>query len=90
MTRPGAPLAPRTLTRKKSRGKILRETGALLDTLRHLVSDREMFLAPTGPYGAIYQYGVKVEHAACSQQVHIQNVGWGGGQSVRGEGLRKL
>ncbi len=72
---PWAPLSPRTLARKKSGGKILRETGALLDTLRHQVSDNELSFGTDRPYGAIHQFGGKVEHAARSQQVHFKMSG---------------
>lgn len=69
---PWAPLSPRTLARKKSGGKILRETGALLDTLRHHVGDNELAFGTDRPYGAIHQFGGKVEHAARSQQVYFK------------------
>lgn len=72
---PWAPLSPATLARKKSGSKILRETGALLDTLRHQVSDNELAFGTDRPYGAIHQFGGKVEHAARSQQVYFKMSG---------------
>jgi len=50
---PWAPLSPVTLARKKSGGKILRQTGALLDTLRHQVVGDELHFGTDRPYGAV-------------------------------------
>lgn len=71
---PWAPLSPRTLARKKG-NKILRESGALLDTLRHQVSGDELSFGTDRPYGAIHQDGGKIEHAARSQQVYFKEKG---------------
>lgn len=71
---PWAPLSPRTLARKKG-NKILRESGALLDTLRHQVTDDGLEFGTDRPYGAIHQYGGKIEHAARSQQVYFKEKG---------------
>lgn len=71
---PWAPLSPRTLARKKGK-KILRESGALLDTLRHQVSNDELQFGTDRPYGAIHQFGGKIEHAARSQQVYFKEKG---------------
>lgn len=71
---PWAPLSPRTLARKKG-NKILRESGALLDTLRHQVSNDELQFGTDRPYGALHQFGGKVEHAARSQQVYFKEKG---------------
>jgi len=68
---PWAPLAPSTLARKKS-GRILREAGTLQDTLRHSVSNNELSFGTNRPYGAIHQFGGKIEHAARSQQVYFR------------------
>lgn len=68
---PWAPLAPSTLAKKKD-GRILRETGALQDTLRHSVSNNELAFGTDRPYGAIHQFGGKIEHAARSQQVYFR------------------
>ncbi|UCZ84450.1 phage virion morphogenesis protein [Pseudomonas sp. L5B5] len=71
---PWAPLSPRTLARKRG-NKILRDTGALLDTLRHQVSNEELQFGTDRPYGAIHQFGGKVNHAARSQQVYFKEKG---------------
>lgn len=71
---PWAPLSPRTLARKKG-NKILRESGALLDTLRHQVTDDGLEFGTDRPYGAIHQDGGKIEHAARSQQVYFKEKG---------------
>ncbi|MBK5005279.1 phage virion morphogenesis protein [Pseudomonas sp. S32] len=71
---PWAPLSPRTLARKKGT-KILRDSGALLDTLRHQVSDDGLDFGTDRPYGAIHQDGGKIEHAARSQQVYFKEKG---------------
>jgi len=71
---PWAPLSPRTLARKKG-NKTLRESGALLDTLRHQVAGDELQFGTDRPYGAIHQFGGKVEHAARSQQVYFKEKG---------------
>ena len=71
---PWAPLSPRTLARKKG-NKTLRESGALLDTLRHQVSNDELQFGTDRPYGAIHQFGGKIEHAARSQQVYFREKG---------------
>lgn len=71
---PWAPLSPRTLARKKG-NKILRESGALLDTLRHRVTDDGLDFGTDRPYGAIHQDGGKIEHAARSQQVYFKEKG---------------
>lgn len=71
---PWAPLSPRTLARKKG-NKILRESGALLDTLRHQVTDDGLDFGTDRPYGAIHQDGGKIEHAARSQQVYFKEKG---------------
>lgn len=71
---PWAPLSARTLARKKN-NKILRESGALLDTLRPQVSDHELQFGTDRPYGAIHQLGGKIEHAARSQQVYFKEKG---------------
>lgn len=68
---PWAPLAPSTLAKKKD-GRILRETGALQDTLRHSVSNNELAFGTDRPYGAIHQFGGKIEQAARSQQVYFR------------------
>lgn len=68
---PWAPLSPSTLARKKG-GRILRESGDLQDTLRHQVSDDELLFGTDRPYGAIHQFGGKIEHAARSQQVYFR------------------
>jgi phage virion morphogenesis protein len=68
---PWAPLAPSTLARKKG-GRILREKGTLQDTLRHSVSNNELAFGSDRPYGAIHQFGGKIEHAARSQQVYFR------------------
>lgn len=67
---PWAPLAPSTLARKRT-NRILRESGDLQDTLRYQVSDSELAFGTDRPYGAIHQFGGKIEHAARSQQVHF-------------------
>lgn len=56
---PWAPLSPVTLARKRSGGKILRETGALLDTLRHQVVGDELHFGTDRLYGAVQQLGQK-------------------------------
>lgn len=71
---PWAPLSARTLARKKGK-KILRESGALLDTLRHQVSGDELQFGTDRPYGAIHQFGGTIEHAARSQQVYFKEKG---------------
>ncbi len=71
---PWAPLSASTLAKKKGK-KILRESGALLDTLRHQVSDDELQFGTDRPYGAIHQDGGKIEHAARSQQVYFKEKG---------------
>lgn len=71
---PWAPLSPRTIKRKKG-NKILRESGALLDTLRHRVTNDELDFGTDRPYGAIHQFGGKIEHAARSQQVYFKEKG---------------
>lgn len=71
---PWVPLSPRTLARKKGT-KILRESGALLDTLRHQVTDDGLDFGTDRPYGAIHQDGGKIEHAARSQQVYFKEKG---------------
>ncbi|WP_216891603.1 phage virion morphogenesis protein [Pseudomonas putida] len=71
---PWAPLSPRTLARKKG-NKILRESGALLDTLRHQVSNDELVFGTDRPYGAIHQFGGKIEQAARSQKVYFKEKG---------------
>ncbi|SFH12760.1 phage virion morphogenesis protein [Pseudomonas sp. NFACC45] len=68
---PWAPLAPSTLAKKKD-GRILRETGVLQDTLRHSVSNNELAFGTDRAYGAIHQFGGKIEHAARSQQVYFR------------------
>lgn len=68
---PWAPLAPSTLARKKG-GRILREKGTLQDTLRHNVSNNELDFGTDRPYGAIHQFGGKIEQAARSQQVYFR------------------
>ncbi|MFA7944050.1 phage virion morphogenesis protein [Pseudomonas brenneri] len=68
---PWAPLAPSTLTRKKG-GRILRDKGTLQDTLRHNVSDNELTFGTDRPYGAIHQFGGKIEHAARSQRIYFR------------------
>ena len=68
---PWAPLAPSTLARKKG-GRILRDKGTLQDTLRHTVSNNELSFGTDRPYGAIHQFGGKVQHAARSQQVYFR------------------
>lgn len=68
---PWAPLSPSTLARKKG-NKILRDKGTLQDTLRHSVSNNELSFGTDRPYGAIHQFGGKVEHAARSQQVYFR------------------
>lgn len=68
---PWAPLAPSTLARKKG-GRILRNKGTLQDTLRHVVSNNELAFGTDRPYGAIHQFGGKIEHAARSQQVYFR------------------
>lgn len=68
---PWAPLAPSTLARKKS-SRILREAGTLQDTLRHSVSNNELSFGTDRPYGAIHQFGGKIEQAARSQQVYFR------------------
>lgn len=68
---PWAPLAPSTLARKKS-GRILREAGTLQDTLRHSISNNELSFGTDRPYGAIHQFGGKIEQAARSQQVYFR------------------
>jgi phage gpG-like protein len=57
--------------RKKS-SRILREAGTPQDTLRHSVSDNELSFGTDRPYGAIHQFGDKIEHAARSQQVYFR------------------
>jgi phage virion morphogenesis protein len=69
---PWAPLAPSTLARKKS-NKILRQDGHLQDTIRHSVSGNELDFGTDRPYGAIHQFGGKIEHAARSQQVYFSH-----------------
>ncbi|HGY9637896.1 TPA: phage virion morphogenesis protein [Pseudomonas putida] len=71
---PWAPLSARTLAKKKGK-KILRESGALLDTLRHQVTDDSLDFGTDKPYGAIHQDGGKIEHAARSQQVYFKEKG---------------
>lgn len=68
---PWAPLAPSTLARKKG-GRILRDKGALQDTLRHNVSRNELSFGTDRVYGAIHQFAGKVQHAARSQQVYFR------------------
>lgn len=68
---PWAPLAPSTLAQKKGT-RILREKGTLQDTLRHRVSNNELAFGTDRPYGAIHQFGGKIEHAARSQQVYFR------------------
>ncbi|WP_160286837.1 phage virion morphogenesis protein [Pseudomonas knackmussii] len=68
---PWAPLAPSTLARKRG-NRILRESGDLQDTLRYQVSDNELAFGTDRPYGAIHQFGGKIEHAARSQQVYFR------------------
>lgn len=68
---PWAPLAPSTLARKKG-GRILREKGTLQDTLRHSVSNNELAFGTDRPYGAIHQFGGKIEHVARSQQIYFR------------------
>lgn len=68
---PWAPLAPSTLARKKG-GRTLREKGTLQDTMRHTVSSNELSFGTDRPYGAIHQFGGKVQHAARSQQVYFR------------------
>lgn len=72
--RPWAPLSPRTLAKKKGNKK-LRESGALLDTLRHSVAGDELQFGTDRPYGAIHQFGGKIEHAAQSRQVYFKEKG---------------
>lgn len=71
---PWAPLSPRTLAKKKG-NKVLRESGALLDTLRGQVSGDELQFGTDRPYGAIHQFGGKIEHAARSQRVYFKEKG---------------
>ncbi len=68
---PWAPLAPSTLARKKG-SRILRDKGTLQGTLRHSVSNNELSFGTDRPYGAIHQFGGKIEHAARSQQVYFR------------------
>ncbi|WP_064116761.1 phage virion morphogenesis protein [Pseudomonas fluorescens] len=68
---PWAPLAPSTLARKKG-GRILRDKGTLQDTMRHSVSNNELAFGTDRIYGAIHQFGGKIEHAARSQQVYFR------------------
>lgn len=68
---PWAPLSASTLARKKG-GRILRGKGTLQDTMRHSVSGNELVFGTDRPYGAIHQFGGKVEHAARSQQVYFR------------------
>lgn len=68
---PWAPLAASTLARKKS-NKILRQDGFLQGTLRHRVSGDELEFGTDRPYGAIHQFGGKIEQAARSQQVYFK------------------
>ncbi|TBV12763.1 phage virion morphogenesis protein [Stutzerimonas kirkiae] len=68
---PWAPLAPSTLARKKG-SRTLRESSALQDTLRHQVSGNELLFGTDRPYGAIHQFGGKIEHAARSQQAYFR------------------
>ncbi|MBP5056351.1 phage virion morphogenesis protein [Pseudomonas chlororaphis] len=68
---PWAPLAPSTLARKKG-GRILRDKGTLQDTMRHSVSNNELTFGTDRPYGAIHQFGGKIEHAARSQRVYFR------------------
>lgn len=68
---PWAPLAPSTLARKKG-GRILREKGTLQDTLRHSVSNNELKFGTDRPYGAIHQFGGKIQSAARSQRVYFR------------------
>lgn len=67
---PWAPLAPSTIARKGS-SKILRQSGDLQDTIRHQVSGNALEFGTDRPYGAIHQFGGRVEHAARSQQVYF-------------------
>ncbi|SDA18145.1 phage virion morphogenesis (putative tail completion) protein [Pseudomonas sp. NFPP10] len=69
---PWAPLAPSTIARKGS-NKILRQDGNLQDTLRHSVSGNELAFGTDRPYGAIHQFGGKIEHAPRSQQVYFSH-----------------
>jgi phage virion morphogenesis protein len=69
---PWAPLAPSTIARKKS-SRILRQDGNLQDTIRHRVSSDELEFGTNRPYGAIHQFGGKIEHAARSQQVYFKH-----------------
>lgn len=69
---PWAPLAPSTLARKKG-NKILRQDGHLQDTIRHSVSGNELAFGTDRVYGAIHQFGGKIEHAAKSQQVYFSH-----------------
>ncbi len=68
---PWAPLAPSTLARKKG-SRILRAKGTLQDTLRHNVSSNELSFGTDRIYGAIHQFGGKVQYAARSQQVYFR------------------
>jgi phage gpG-like protein len=69
---PWAPLAPSTLARKKG-NDILRQDGQLQDTIRHSVSGNELAFGTDRVYGAIHQFGGKIEHAARSQQVYFSH-----------------
>lgn len=60
---PWAPLSGRTLAKKRGI-KILRESGALLDTLRPQVSNDELLYGTDRIYGAIHQFGGKIEQGA--------------------------
>jgi len=68
---PWAPLAPSTIARKGGSGRILRQDGNLQDTIRHNVSGNELEFGTDRPYGAIHQFGGKINHAARSQQVYF-------------------
>ncbi|MGP5350796.1 MULTISPECIES: phage virion morphogenesis protein [Pseudomonas] len=68
---PWAPLAASTLARKKST-RILREKGTLQDTMRHNVSNNELAFGTDRPYGAIHQFGGKIEQAPRSQQAYFR------------------
>lgn len=68
---PWAPLAASTLAKKKG-PRTLRESGDLQDTLRGQVQGDELLFGTDRPYGAIHQFGGKIEHAARSQQAYFK------------------
>lgn len=73
---PWAPLSPAYARRKKKNAdKILVLDAILRDTLAYNAGPRELEFGTNRIYGAIHQFGGKIQHAARSQQAYFRQDG---------------